>query len=75
MSMSNRVIVCSRRRKKSPICTRRCVMRIRGFGPLDAAGWHAHSATHVGLHRVQIERIIERLRAASPPERAAAVRN
>ena len=45
------------------------------FGPLDAAGWHALSATHLGLHRVQIERIVEQIRAASPAERAAAVRN
>lgn len=28
------------------------------FGPLDAAGWHALSAVHLGIHRVQIERII-----------------
>ncbi len=28
------------------------------FGPLDAAGWHALSAVHLGIHRVQIERIV-----------------
>ena len=28
------------------------------FGPLDAAGWHALAAGHMGIHRVQIERII-----------------
>jgi hypothetical protein len=27
------------------------------FGPLDAAGWHALAATHMGIHRTQIERI------------------
>jgi len=27
------------------------------FGPLDAAGWHALAALHMGIHRVQIERI------------------
>lgn len=28
------------------------------FGPLDAFGWHAISATHMGIHRAQIARII-----------------
>jgi hypothetical protein len=28
------------------------------FGPLDAAGWHALAAGHLGIHRVQIERIV-----------------
>lgn len=28
------------------------------FGPLDAAGWHALAATHLGVHRVQLERIL-----------------
>jgi hypothetical protein len=28
------------------------------FGPLDAAGWHAMAATHLAIHRVQIERIM-----------------
>jgi hypothetical protein len=28
------------------------------FGPLDAAGWHQLAAGHMGIHRVQIERII-----------------
>lgn len=27
------------------------------FGPLDAHGWHALAAGHLGIHRVQIERI------------------
>jgi hypothetical protein len=27
------------------------------FGPLDAAGWHALAASHIKIHRVQIERI------------------
>ncbi len=31
------------------------------FGPLDAAGWHALAGTHLKIHRVQIERIIEGL--------------
>jgi hypothetical protein len=31
------------------------------FGPLDAAGWHAMCAGHMGLHRGQIERIIDGL--------------
>ena len=28
------------------------------FGPLDAAGWHAMAAMHMGIHRKQIERIL-----------------
>ncbi len=32
------------------------------FGPLDAAGWHALGALHLGIHRGQIERIGEALR-------------
>jgi hypothetical protein len=28
------------------------------FGPLDAAGWHALAAGHMGIHRVQMERIL-----------------
>lgn len=28
------------------------------FGPLDAAGWHAMAAMHMGIHRAQIERIL-----------------
>jgi hypothetical protein len=28
------------------------------FGPLDAAGWHALAAMHMGIHRAQIERIL-----------------
>jgi hypothetical protein len=31
------------------------------FGPLDAAGWHALAAGHIGIHRMQIERILEGL--------------
>jgi hypothetical protein len=31
------------------------------FGPLNAAGWHAMVPTHMAIHRVQIERIIEGL--------------
>ena len=31
------------------------------FGPLDAAGWHAMSAMHNGIHRRQIERILDGL--------------
>jgi hypothetical protein len=31
------------------------------FGPLDALQWHALAAVHNGIHRRQIERIIERL--------------
>jgi len=34
------------------------------FGPLDAAGWHALSAGHLGIHRTQIERILEGLARA-----------
>ena len=29
------------------------------FGPLDAAAWHALAGGHMGLHRVQLERMIE----------------
>jgi hypothetical protein len=28
------------------------------FGPLDAAGWHAMAAVHMGIHRAQIARIL-----------------
>ena len=31
------------------------------FGPLDAAGWHALTATHMGIHRQQIAKIIAEL--------------
>lgn len=31
------------------------------FGPLDARGWHALAAVHNGLHRRQIEIIVDRL--------------
>ena len=33
------------------------------FGPLDAAGWHALAATHMGVHRRQLERILAALDA------------
>ena len=29
------------------------------FGPMDAYGWYALGCVHLGLHRVQIERILE----------------
>ena len=35
------------------------------FGPLDAAGWHALAAGHMGIHRVQIERIVKGFPTAS----------
>lgn len=28
------------------------------FGPMDAHAWHALAGTHMGIHRVQIERIL-----------------
>ena len=28
------------------------------FGPLDAAGWHALAALHLGIHRAQLARIV-----------------
>ena len=34
------------------------------FGPMDAHGWHALAAGHLGIHRVQIERICAGLRLA-----------
>jgi hypothetical protein len=34
------------------------------FGPLDAFGWHAMAAGHMGIHRVQIERILQGLGVA-----------
>jgi hypothetical protein len=36
------------------------------FGPLDASGWHAMAGTHMGIHRVQIERILHGLPATAP---------
>ena len=40
------------------------------FGPLNAAGWHALSATHLRIHRGQIERILAALGSSpSPPEK------
>jgi len=36
------------------------------FGPLNAAGWHVLAGGHMGIHRVQIERIL----AGLPPARA-----
>ena len=35
------------------------------FGPLNAAGWHALAAGHMGIHRVQIERILQGLPTAA----------
>lgn len=32
------------------------------FGPMDAHGWHALAAGHLGIHRVQLERICAGLR-------------
>ncbi len=32
------------------------------FGPLNAAGWHALSGAHMGIHREQIQRILTGLR-------------
>ena len=29
------------------------------FGALDASGWHALAARHMGIHRKQIERILK----------------
>jgi hypothetical protein len=31
------------------------------FGPLDAAGWHALAALHMGIHRAQLGRILSSL--------------
>ncbi|MEO5711991.1 MAG: hypothetical protein ABIT37_00740 [Luteolibacter sp.] len=31
------------------------------FGSMDASGWHATAAHHLGIHRVQIERILSGL--------------
>jgi hypothetical protein len=31
------------------------------FGPLDAFGWHAMATGHMGIHRAQLERIVEGL--------------
>jgi len=36
------------------------------FGSIDAFGWHALSGYHMGLHRVQLELIIEGLRRMPP---------
>ncbi|MEI6084119.1 MAG: DinB family protein [Verrucomicrobiota bacterium] len=36
------------------------------FGPLDAAGWHALSAGHLRIHRVQIQRILHGLPTRMP---------
>lgn len=35
------------------------------FGPLNAAGWHALAGAHLGIHRVQIERILAGLKSSS----------
>jgi hypothetical protein len=34
------------------------------FGPLNASGWHALAGGHMGIHRAQIERILQGLRRA-----------
>jgi len=34
------------------------------FGPMDAAGWHALAGGHMGIHRVQIQRILAGLGGA-----------
>lgn len=34
------------------------------FGPLNAAGWHALTGTHLRIHRVQIERILQGVRTS-----------
>ncbi len=39
------------------------------FGPLDAASWHALAGGHMGIHRVQIERILGGLATAAPMTR------
>lgn len=31
------------------------------FGPIDAFGWHALAGGHMGIHRAQIERILQGL--------------
>jgi len=36
------------------------------FGPLDAAGWYFLAGFHLGLHRKQIETIIQHLAATRP---------
>jgi len=33
------------------------------FGPLSAAGWHGLSATHIAIHRKQIQAILKAIRA------------
>jgi hypothetical protein len=45
------------------------------FGPLDACGWHAMAASHMGVHRVQIERIIAGLVPARDPSIVPAKQN
>ncbi len=37
------------------------------FGPLNAAGWHALAGIHMGIHRVQIERILKGLPSSNSP--------
>jgi len=36
------------------------------FGPLDAHGWHAMAAMHMGIHRAQIARILGTLDRLAP---------
>lgn len=40
------------------------------FGPLDAAGWQAISATHMGIHRAQIASILARISDSTPAPQA-----
>ncbi len=35
------------------------------FGPLDAGGWYTLAGVHLGIHRKQIERIMDRLSQGS----------
>ena len=35
------------------------------FGPMDAWAWHALAGGHMGIHRVQLQRIFDGLRAAA----------
>lgn len=39
------------------------------FGPLDASGWHAMAGSHMSIHRKQIERILDSLKATNPSNR------
>jgi hypothetical protein len=43
------------------------------FGPLNAAGWHALAASHLALHRTQIEQILKLQRLQQEQSQAATV--